>query len=71
MFDKEKLKLSDITSKTTPSVEYVTSNDIYKGLFDKYHPNLEITNKIIDFLDKKAWNYVDIFKILCGFINNI
>ena len=54
MFDKEKLKLSDITSKTTPSVEYVASNDIYKGGFDKYQPNLEITSKIKDFLSKKA-----------------
>jgi len=54
MFDKEKLKLSDITSTTTSSVDYVTSNDIYKGGFDKYHPNLEITDKIKEFLDKKA-----------------
>jgi len=46
MFDKEKLKLSDITSKTTPSIEYVTSNDVYKGDFDKYQPNLEVVNKI-------------------------
>ncbi|MHA1563390.1 MAG: TlpA family protein disulfide reductase [Promethearchaeota archaeon] len=53
MFDKEKLKLSDIKSKTTPSVEYVTTIDIYKGGFEKYRPNLEVVNKIIDFLDKK------------------
>jgi len=54
MFDKEKLKLSDITSKTTPSLEYISSNDLYKGNFDKYHPNLEVVNKIKGFLDKKA-----------------
>ena len=53
MFDKEKLKLSDIKSKTTPSLEYVPSNDIYKGGFDKYSPNLEVVNKIKGFLDKK------------------
>jgi len=53
MFDKEKLNLSDIKSKTTPSLEYVAFNDIYKGGFDKYSPNLEVVNKIKGFLDKK------------------
>ncbi|QEE17393.1 thioredoxin family protein [Promethearchaeum syntrophicum] len=54
MFDKEKLKLSDIKSKTTPSKDYIASNELYKGNFRKYHPNLEKTNKIKDFLDKNA-----------------
>ena len=56
MFDKEKLKLSDIKSKTTPSLEYISSNDLYKGNFDKYQPNLEVINKIKGFLNEKAEN---------------
>ena len=53
MFDKEKLKLSDIKSKTTPSLEYVSTNNLYKGNFDKYQPNLDVINKIKSFLDEK------------------
>ncbi|MHA1511522.1 MAG: hypothetical protein ACTSRX_07370, partial [Promethearchaeota archaeon] len=54
MFDKEILKLSDIKSKTTPSLEYVSSNELYKGNFDKYQPKLEVITKIKGFLDKKS-----------------
>ncbi len=54
MFDKENLKLSDITSKTTPSFEYISSNELYKGNFEKYLPNLNVINKIRGFLDEKA-----------------
>ena len=54
MFDKEKLKLSDMKSKTTPSFEYISSSELYKRNFDKYKPNLEVINKIKTFLDKKT-----------------
>ena len=54
MFEKENLKLSDITTKTTPSTDYIASNELYKGNFNKYHPNLENINKIKDFLNKNA-----------------
>jgi thiol-disulfide isomerase/thioredoxin len=54
MFDKEKLKLSDIKSKTTPGLEYISSNELYKGPFDKYQPDLEVINKIKSFLNEKT-----------------
>lgn len=54
MFDKEKLKLSDIKSKTTPSLDYISSNELYKGGFDKYQPKSEVINKIKSFLDERT-----------------
>jgi len=54
MFEKEKLKLSDIKSEPTPSIEYISSNELYKANFDQYEPDNEIINKIRSILKEKS-----------------